>query len=37
MSEYGIKLKFNEKGVAICKDSQDIYIIENGLVHKKKS
>ena len=37
MSEYGIKLNFNEKGVAICNDSQDIYVIENGLVYKKKS
>ena len=37
MSKYGIKLKFNENGVAICKDSQDIYMIENGLVHKKEN
>ncbi len=34
MSEFGHKLKFNAEGIAICKESQEHYRIENGIVSK---
>lgn len=34
MSEFGHKLKFNEKGIAICPESKDKYILENNKVIK---
>lgn len=34
MSEYGHKLKFNEKNVAVCPESQQQYKLENGKVFK---
>jgi UDP-2-acetamido-3-amino-2,3-dideoxy-glucuronate N-acetyltransferase len=35
MSEYGHKLKFNEKNIAICPESREEYILENNEVRKK--
>jgi UDP-2-acetamido-3-amino-2,3-dideoxy-glucuronate N-acetyltransferase len=35
ISEYGHRLDFNEKGVAICQESGQEYILENGVVNKK--
>jgi len=35
MSEYGHKLKFNPEGLAVCPESQDKYILENGKVSKQ--
>ncbi|MEP7263783.1 MAG: acyltransferase [Bacteroidota bacterium] len=35
MSEYGHKLVFNKEGVAVCPESKEEYLIENGRVHKK--
>jgi UDP-2-acetamido-3-amino-2,3-dideoxy-glucuronate N-acetyltransferase len=34
MSEYGHKLKFNDKSIAICEESKEKYKIENGIVTK---
>jgi len=34
MSEYGQKLKFNPEGLAVCAESQEKYILENGKVSK---
>lgn len=34
MSEFGHKLKFNEKGIAICPESKDRYMLENNKVKK---
>lgn len=34
MSEYGHKLKFNEKNIAVCPESQQQYKLENGKVFK---
>lgn len=34
MSEYGCKLKFDEKGIAICEESGEKYFIENESVRK---
>ena len=34
MSEYGHKLEFNEKGVAICLESKDEYLLKNNKVTK---
>ena len=34
MSEYGHKLMFNEKGIAICEESKEKYKIENNIVSK---
>jgi UDP-2-acetamido-3-amino-2,3-dideoxy-glucuronate N-acetyltransferase len=34
MSEYGHKLVFDQEGQAKCQESGEIYILENGLVHK---
>lgn len=34
MSEYGHKLVFDQEGQAKCPESGEIYILENGLVHK---
>jgi UDP-2-acetamido-3-amino-2,3-dideoxy-glucuronate N-acetyltransferase len=36
MSEHGTKLIFDESGIAICTDSKEEYILENGIVIKKK-
>jgi UDP-2-acetamido-3-amino-2,3-dideoxy-glucuronate N-acetyltransferase len=36
MSEYGHKLKFNEKNIAICEESQQEYILENNTVRRIK-
>jgi UDP-2-acetamido-3-amino-2,3-dideoxy-glucuronate N-acetyltransferase len=35
MSEYGHKLKFNPEGLAVCPESQEKYILENGKVYKQ--
>ncbi|MEK6780148.1 MAG: acyltransferase [Bacteroidota bacterium] len=34
MSEYGHKLKFDKKGMAICEESREQYKLENGMVIK---
>jgi UDP-2-acetamido-3-amino-2,3-dideoxy-glucuronate N-acetyltransferase len=34
MSEYGHRLRFDEKGVAVCKESTEIYILDNNQVRK---
>lgn len=34
MSEYGHRLEFDEKGIAICPESGEKYIFENGRVRK---
>jgi len=34
MSEYGHKLEFNSKGFAVCPESEDRYLLENGLVSR---
>ena len=34
MSEYGHKLVFDQEGQAKCPESGEIYILENGMVHK---
>jgi UDP-2-acetamido-3-amino-2,3-dideoxy-glucuronate N-acetyltransferase len=34
MSEYGHKLNFDEKGVAVCPESKAVYKLENGNVKK---
>lgn len=34
MSEYGHRLEFDEKGIAICFESKEQYIIKNNLVRK---
>lgn len=34
MSEYGYRLQFNENGEAICPESNEKYLLENGLVRK---
>jgi len=34
MSEYGHKLKFNQVGMAVCPESQERYMLENGTVTK---
>lgn len=36
MSEFGQKLKFDEKGIAICSESKEKYILKNGEVSKLK-
>ncbi len=36
MSEYGHKLKFNSENVAICKESQQEYILANNIVARIK-
>ena len=35
MSEYGHRLNFNEKGIAICLESKEKYKLENGVVSKQ--
>ena len=35
ISEYGHRLTFDKNGEAICPESKDIYILENGKVSKK--
>jgi UDP-2-acetamido-3-amino-2,3-dideoxy-glucuronate N-acetyltransferase len=37
MSEYGHKLAFNDKGIAICPESKETYILENGNVRKAEA
>jgi UDP-2-acetamido-3-amino-2,3-dideoxy-glucuronate N-acetyltransferase len=34
VSEYGIKLKFDEEGKAVCRESGEKYILQNNLVRK---
>ena len=34
MSEYGIRLSFNQEGIAICEESNEKYILENNKVKK---
>lgn len=34
MSEFGNKLEFNKDGIAICKESNEKYKLENGIVKK---
>ncbi len=34
MSEYGHKLKFNSEGLAVCPESREHYLLENGKVSK---
>ena len=34
MSEYGHRLNFDAKGMAICPESKEKYALENGAVHK---
>jgi UDP-2-acetamido-3-amino-2,3-dideoxy-glucuronate N-acetyltransferase len=34
MSEFGHRLNFNEKGLAVCEESQENYILENNRVRK---
>ena len=34
MSEYGHKLKFNSEGLAVCPESREQYLLENGKVSK---
>lgn len=36
MSEYGHKLVFNKDGIAICNESKEKYILQNGIVLKYK-
>lgn len=36
MSEYGHKLSFDSKGIAICPESNETYKLENGSVNKLK-
>ena len=35
MSEYGHRLNFGEAGIAVCPESSDRYMLENGQVSKK--
>lgn len=35
MSEYGHKLKFNAEGIALCPESKEEYLLEEGKVKKK--
>ncbi|MBI5219643.1 MAG: N-acetyltransferase [Bacteroidia bacterium] len=35
MSEYGHRLYFNEKGEAVCPESNELYILKDNQVHKK--
>jgi UDP-2-acetamido-3-amino-2,3-dideoxy-glucuronate N-acetyltransferase len=34
MSEYGHKLDFNSQGIAVCPESNEKYLLENGVVRK---
>jgi UDP-2-acetamido-3-amino-2,3-dideoxy-glucuronate N-acetyltransferase len=34
MSEYGHKLSFDNKGIAVCPESGERYRLENGNVYK---
>ncbi len=34
MSEYGQKLNFNSEGIAVCSESKERYMLENGNVNK---
>ncbi len=36
MSEYGHKLKFNEKNIAVCEESKQEYVLENNVVRRVK-
>ena len=35
MSEFGHRLEFDEKGVAVCPESGEEYLLEKSIVHKK--
>ena len=35
MSEYGHKLKFNAEGIAVCPESKEEYVLEEGKVRKR--
>ena len=35
VSEYGHRLEFNDKGIAICPESKEIYELKKGVVSKK--
>ena len=35
MSEYGHKLAFNKEGKAICPESKELYLLQDGEVHKQ--
>jgi UDP-2-acetamido-3-amino-2,3-dideoxy-glucuronate N-acetyltransferase len=37
MSEYGHRLRFNEENIAICSESKEKYLLENGNVRKLAS
>lgn len=34
MSEYGHRLNFNAEGIAVCPESRETYLLENGIVTK---
>jgi len=36
VSEYGHRLSFDDHGIAFCPESQDKYLLENGIVIKIK-
>jgi UDP-2-acetamido-3-amino-2,3-dideoxy-glucuronate N-acetyltransferase len=36
MSEYGHRLKFDDKGLAECPESHEKYILKDGKVNKKE-
>ena len=36
MSEYGHKLSFDKKGIAVCPESKETYRLENGIITKMK-
>jgi UDP-2-acetamido-3-amino-2,3-dideoxy-glucuronate N-acetyltransferase len=36
MSEYGHRLQFNEKNIAVCPESKEEYVLENNRVRKVK-
>jgi UDP-2-acetamido-3-amino-2,3-dideoxy-glucuronate N-acetyltransferase len=35
MSEYGHRLRFDDKGIAICPESKEVYILKDGQVMKR--
>ncbi len=37
VSEYGIRLHFNEQGQAVCEESKVAYVLNNGVVSKKET
>jgi UDP-2-acetamido-3-amino-2,3-dideoxy-glucuronate N-acetyltransferase len=36
MSEYGHRLQFNEKGIAVCEETGDQYLLKENIVEKKQ-